>query len=89
MKGGRKRLERWADNSKTIEEDKYEDLLESLKKYNTIMEYMNRSQTAKIEENRNLKSAMEVFEQKYSKTKGEKMLDIMRNISGFKTDKKV
>ena len=72
-----------------MEEDKYVDLLESLKKNDTIKEYMNRTLIEKVGENRNVKKVLEVMTEKYSRTKGEKMLEVMKNISGFKTDEKV
>ena len=40
-------------------------------------------------ENINVKRALEVLEQKYSKTKTEKVLELMKNISEFRTAKKV
>ena len=65
------------------------DLLESLKKNDTIKEYVNRTLIEKVGENRSVKKVLDVMTEKYSRTKGEKMLDMMKNISGFKTDEKV
>ena len=84
-----KEVERWAENNKSTEEDKYVDLLESLKKNDVIKDYVNRTVIEKVGDNRNAKRILEVLEQKYSKTKGEKVLDLMKNISGFKTEVKV
>ena len=50
---------------------------------------MNRTLIEKVRENRNVKKVLEVMTEKYSRTKGEKMLEAMNNISGFKTDEKV
>ena len=50
---------------------------------------MNRTLIEKVGENRNVKKVLEVMTEKYSRTKGEKMLEVMKNISGFKTDEKV
>ena len=65
------------------------DLLVSLKKNDTIKEYVNRTLIEKVGQNRSVKKALDVMTGKYSRTKGEKMLDMMKNISGFKTDEKV
>ena len=79
----KKEIERWSTNNKSSEEDKYVDLLESLKKNDTIKEYVNRTLIEKVGENRNVKKVLDVMTEKYSGTKGEKMLDMMKNISGF------
>ena len=36
-----------------------------------------------------MRKVLDVMTEKYSRTKGEKMLDIMKKISGFKTEDKV
>ena len=40
-------------------------------------------------DNRNVKKIIEIMTEKYYRTKGEKMLYLMRNISRFKIDEKV
>ena len=50
---------------------------------------MNRILIEKLGENINVKRVLEVLEHKFSKTKGEKVLYMMKYVSGFKTDEKV
>ena len=65
------------------------DLLESFKKKYAIIEYFNRTVIEKVGEKRCVKRVLEVLEQKYSKSKGKMVLDLMMKIRGFKTDEKV
>ena len=60
-----------------------------MNKNDTIKEYVNRTLIEKVGEDRNVKKVLDVMTEKYSRTKGEKMLDMMKNISGFKTEDKV
>ena len=51
----KKEIERWSINNKSSDEDKYVDLLESLKRNDTIKEYVNRTLIEKVGENQNVK----------------------------------
>ena len=73
-------------HNKTSEEEKYLDLLESLKKNNTIKEYVNRTLIEKVGNDRTVKKILDVLAEKYSKTKGEQMLDLMRMISVLRAE---
>ena len=77
----KKEIERWSTNNKSSEEDKYVDLLESLKKNDTIKEYVNITLIEKVGENRSVKKVLDVMTDKYPRTKGEKMLYRIKNIS--------
>ena len=65
----KKEIERWSINNKSSDEDKYVDLLESLKRNDTIKEYVNRTLIEKVGENRNVKKVWEVMTEKHSRTK--------------------
>ena len=82
-------VERWSTNNKSSDEDKYVDLLESLKKNDAIKEYVNRTLIEKVGEDRNVKKVLDVMNEKFSKTKGENLLELMKDISGFKTDENI
>ena len=82
-------VEKWNKNNKSSEEDKYVDLMESLKKTDVIKEYVSRTLIEKIGENRNIKKVLEIMTEKFSKTTGEKMLDLMKKISNFKVDETI
>ena len=68
----KKEIERQLTNNKSLEEDKYLDLLESLKKNETIKEYVSGKLIEKIGNNRNVKKVLDVMTEKYSRTKGAK-----------------
>ena len=49
-------MEKWAQNNKSTEEDKFVDLMESLKKNETIKAYMTKTLVEKIGETRGKES---------------------------------
>ena len=51
-----------------MEEDKYVDLLESLKKNNSFKDYMSRIIIEKVEENMNENKILEIMNKKFSET---------------------
>ena len=82
-------IEIWQQNNKSTEEDKYVDLLESLKKNDTIKDFVTKTLVEKVCDTRTVDRVLTVMAEKYSKTTCEKITDTMRKISGFKTDDKV
>ena len=82
-------MEKWAENNKATEEDKFVDLLESLKKNEPIKTYVNKTLVEKLGERREVKRVLDVMAEKYSKTECERITGVMKIISGMKMDKKV
>ena len=59
--------------------------MESLKKNETIKEFVTKTLVEKIGETRTVECVMEVLAEKYSKTVCEKIAEVMRKISRFWT----
>ena len=85
----RTEIEKWSQNNKSTEEDKYMDLIESLKKNDTIKDFVTKSLIEKVGETRTVDQVLNVMAEKYSKTTCEKIKDTMKKISEFKTNEKV
>ena len=85
----RTEIEKWSQNNKSTEEDKYMDLIESLKKNDTIKDFVTKSLIEKVGETRTVDQVLNVMAEKYSKTTCEKIKDTMKKISEFKTNDKV
>ena len=60
--------------------------MKELKKNDTIKKYMNKILLERVGWNRKVKRVLEMMTERYSRTKAEKMLDMIRCISEFKTD---
>ena len=60
-------MEKWAKNNKSTEEDKFVDLMESLKKNETIKAYVTKTLVEKIGGTREVKKVLDVMAEKYSK----------------------
>ena len=84
-------VEKWFDNNKSTEQEKYIDLLKSLKKNNAIKEFVVKTLVEKVGEVRTVKRILEVLIGKFAKTTGEKTLEMMRKIggNGFRSDNKI
>ena len=84
-------VEKWYDNNKASDEEKYIDLLESLKKNEAIKEFVVKTLVEKVGETRTVKRILEVMAEKFDKNMSEKTNDMMRKISGegFKSDENV
>merc|ERR1712105_525975 len=82
-------IEKWTENNKSTEEDKYVDLMESLKKNETIKDFVTKTLVEKIGVTRTVKRVLDMMAEKYSKTTCEKIMETMKKISGFQTDNKV
>ena len=79
----RQEVNKWKENNKSTEEDKFVDLVESLKKNDSIKDFMTKTLVEKIGETRTVEHVMEILAEKYSKTECEKIADVMKKISGF------
>ena len=79
-------VKNWTANSKASEEDKFIDLLESLKENYAIKEYVHRTLIEKVGNNRTVERMLKVLNEKYLITKAEKILGLMnkRIISKWK-----
>ena len=82
-------IEDWSCHNKDSEYNKYNDLIESLKKNEKVKGYVI---TVVIDRTANstsktIKAILEVLAEKYAKTKDEKCNDIIEKIVGFTTDK--
>ncbi len=82
-------IEKWTENNKATEEDKYVDLLESLKKNEAVKEFVTKTLVEKIGATRTVQRILELMAAKYAKSLSEKIMDAMKKICGFQTDKKV
>jgi len=82
-------IEKWRQNNKSTEEDKYMDLIESLKKNDTIKDFVAKTLIEKVGDTRTVERVLNVMTEKYSKTTCEKIKDTMKKISNFKTNDKV
>ena len=82
-------VEKWKANNKASEEDKFIDLLESLKKNDSIKEYVHRTLIEKVGNDRTVKRILDVLSDKYSMTTAEKILGLMKKISDFKAEEDV
>ena len=82
-------IEKWSTNNKATEEDKFMDLIESLKKNDAIKDFVSKSLLEKVGETRTVQNFLGVMAEKYSKTICEQIKDTMKKICGFKMNEKV
>ena len=84
-------VERWYENNKSSDEEKYIDLLESLKKNEVIKEFVVNTLVEKVGTTRTAMRILEVMSEKFDKNMGEKTSEMMRKISGegFRSDENV
>ena len=84
-------VEKWSDNNKLSDEEKFIDLLESLKKNDEVKQFVVNTLIEKVGRTRTVKKILEVMTEKFSKTTSEKTSDMMKKISGdgFKTEDKI
>ena len=66
-------------------------MIESLKKNEVIKEFVNRTLIERVGETRTVEKILEIMSEKFDRNMGEKMLEMMRKISGegFKSDESV
>ena len=82
-------MEKWAENNRATEEDRFVDLFESLKKNEPIKTYVNKTLVEKLGERREVKTGLDVMSEKYSKTMCERIIGVMKIISRMKMNEKV
>ena len=82
-------IEKWTENNKSTEEDKYVDLMESLKKNKIIQYFVTKTLVEKIGITRTVKRVLDLMAEKYAKTTKEKIMETMKKISGFRIEDKV
>ena len=82
-------IEKWTENNWSTEEHKYVDLMESLKKNEAIKDFVTKTLVEKVGETRTVQRILDLMAAKYAKTLSEKIMDTMKKICGFQTDKKV
>ena len=84
-------VERWCENSRSSDEEKFIDLMESLKKNEVIKGFVVKTLVEKVGTTRTVMRILEVMNEKYGKNLSEKTSDMMRKISGegFKSDENV
>merc|ERR1712074_14548 len=85
----RAEVEKWSENNRATEEDKFVDLVESLKKNDAVKEFVSKSLLDKIGETRTVEKVLEVLAEKYSKTICEQIRDTMKKICSSKMNEKV
>ena len=85
----REEVEKWTQNNKAPEDDKYIDLMESLKKNDKIKDYVQTTLIEKVADTRTVKKILDVLGEKYSITKAERLLFLMKEISEFSTDESI
>ena len=81
----------WRNHGRGNDEEKYLDLIESLKKNEAIKEFVNRTLIERVGETRTVDKILEIMSEKFDRNMGEKTLEMMRKISGegFKSDESV
>ena len=84
-------MERWYENNKASDEEKYKDLLEGLKKNEVIKEFVVKTLVEKVGTTRTVMRILEVMTEKFDKNLSEKTNEMMRKIGGegFKSDENV
>merc|ERR1712105_306419 len=79
-----KEVEKWQSNNKSTEEDKFVDLVESLKKTEAIKDFVSKSLLEKVGDTRTIEKILSVMAEKFSKTICEQIKDTMKKICTFK-----
>ena len=81
-------VERWSENNRSSEEDKYVDLMESLKKNDNVKEFVTTTMMEKLGGTRTIVKILEILAERYDRNTSEKTLEIMKKISGdgFRTE---
>ena len=64
-------------------------MIESLKKNEAIKVFVNRTLIEKVGKTRTVDKVLEIMSEKFDRNMREKTLDMMRKISGFKSDESV
>ena len=73
-------MDKWSSNNKATEEDKFMDLVESLKKNEAIKDFVSKSLLEKVGDTRTVERILTVMAEKFSKTICEQIRDTMKKI---------
>ena len=84
----RKEIVEWNRTHNSREEDKYQDVLENLKKNGSIREFVINTLIRKVGETKTVDRILEIMSEKYERNVGEKIMGVMKKIcgEGFKMD---
>merc|ERR1712105_199070 len=74
---------KWQMNNKSTEEDKFMDLVESLKKNEAIKDFVSKTLLEKVGETRTIEKILSVMAEKFSKTVCERVKETMKKICVF------
>ena len=81
----------WRNHERGNDEEKFLDLIESLKKNEAIKVFVNRTLIEKVGTTRTVDRILEIMSEKFDRNMGEKTMEKLRKISGegFKSDESV
>ena len=75
-------IEGWCTDTNQSEQWKYQEVIESLKKNNKIQDFVNNTLIDRIGETKTVKRVLDVLSEKYEKSISEKIMDVIKKISG-------
>merc|ERR1712030_142440 len=75
---------KWQVNNKSTEEDKFMDLVESLKKNDAIKDFVSKSLLEKVGDTRTVEKILSVMAEKFSRTICERVKETMKKVCNFK-----
>ena len=73
-------MEKWTENDRSIEETKYCNILESLKKNEKVKEFVMTQLAKKTDREMTVESILNVMKGKYLRTMGEKLISVMKEM---------
>ena len=84
-------MEKWSENNASPEETKYDDLITRLKKNNNekLKNYVNKTLIERMRDMKEVKKVLDILEEKYAKTKCERIKEIEQRWSDFKAGENV
>ena len=87
----RNEVEKWYEENRNPEANKYQDLTESLKliKDEKVRTYVNKTLLERMRDKKNVKKVLDILEEKYKKTKCERIKEVERKWIDFRADDKV
>ena len=88
FKKWRKEVKKLTQSNKSTEEDKFIDLIESLKN-EVVKQYVTKTLLDKIKDEREVKKVLDLLAEKYSRMVCEMIKEVEKKIIDFKTGEKV
>ena len=87
----KKEIEGWSRGVYTTEEEKYNDILNTLKKNSKVKEFVVNTLMMKVGDTKTVDRLLEVMSEKYERNVGEKTMEVMKKIcgEGFRMDKNI